>query len=191
MVDLPSNLPSKRKVLAWIAGFFIARLFWKIGRFLHHILTSVDQSKIVRHNCTPPEGYKHQEVTQQSTLELVQEKYPELVGLVEAGNLIAIQPAKMLQQLLAQQYKQRNGDEGPPGLTEEDVQELMASNNLQACMSAPVPELMFIVGTVHVRKQSGEDVKQVIKVNSTQLGSSQPRCLELVVASVYATAAVR
>lgn len=168
MVQWPSSLPSRRKVLAYIAVFFIGRLLWKLGRFIHHILTSVDQSTIVRHNCIPPDNYKHQEVTQQSTLALVSEKYPQLVGLVQSGNLIAIQPANMLKELLAKQYSEQSGEQGPPGFTEEDVQELMVSNPLQACMSAPVPQLMFIIGTVHVSKQSGEDVKKVIKVSNCQ-----------------------
>lgn len=166
MVQLPSNLPSRRKLLAYIAGLFIARLLWKLGRFIHHILTSVDKSRIVHHNCIPPDDYKHQGVTQQSTLELVRAKYPELVELVESGNLLAIQPARMLKQAIAEEYSVHDGEQGPPGLTAEEVQELVVSRPLQACMAAPVPELMFIIGTVHVRKQSGEDVKKVIKVSA-------------------------
>lgn len=162
MVQMPDSLPSKRRMLAYIAVFFIARLFWKIGKFVHHILTSVNQSSIVHHNCTPPNDYKHQPVTQQSTLALIKEKYPELVGLVESGNLIAFQPQKVLKQILDDQNKQENGHQGLT--TVEDVEQLMSSNRLQACMSAPVPELMFVLGTVHVSKQSGEDVKKLIKV---------------------------
>lgn len=166
MVAPPSSLPSKRKILAYVAGAFIARLLWKLGKFIHHILTSVDQSKILRYNCLPPKDYRHQDVVQQSTRELVKAKYPQLLSLVDSGALIAVQPANMLKQRLEKLQEEQGGNIHAPGLTQEDLEELMASSHLQACMSAPVPELMFFLGTVHVSKQSAEDVRNVLRVRN-------------------------
>lgn len=171
-MQLPTHLPSKRRLLATALVLYALRLFYKLGRWVYNVLTSVHQSKQVQHNCIPPTDYKHE--FQKESAQLVQELYPQLSDLVANGNLVALQPRKMLIAVLQQQQQShetlgsstQQQEEYSFNLSDADVQEMVASPALRACMSAEVPELLLLVGTVHVSKQSADDVRRVLRVSA-------------------------
>jgi hypothetical protein len=163
----PPKLPSTRKLLAAALLLYFGRLLYKLARWVHHVLTSVDESKQIHHNCIPPADYKPTAV-QQESLELVKQRYPELLPLVESGILVAVQPKKMLAGKLQQLQQQAGSAAGAIG-EEQAQQELYAhvaeNPALHGILVNELPELLFIVGTVHVSKQSAEQVEQVLRVS--------------------------
>eukprot|EP00882_Tetradesmus_deserticola_P009814 GHRQ01010371.1.p1 GENE.GHRQ01010371.1~~GHRQ01010371.1.p1 ORF type:complete len:278 (+),score=116.85 GHRQ01010371.1:197-1030(+) len=193
---MPSSspqLPSARKLLAAALLLYFGRLLYKLARWVHHVFTSVDESKQIHHNCIPPADYKPKEV-QQESLELVKQRYPELLPLVESGILVAVQPAKMLagrleelkrslhneagvaaamqgeqqdaaqQQVRTQQPQAAQNDVARRAVRTAKFQAQVAENPaLLAFLGTELPELLFIIGTVHVSKQSAEQVKQVLR----------------------------
>jgi hypothetical protein len=132
----------------------------------------------LHHNCIPPKDWKYTAITDTATRAYIQENFPDLLELVDQGNLVVLQPAAMLADLLQQQRKHAPQQATAaflaandaaqaaeaPSFTEEDIAELLSSPQLQHCMAERVPELLVFVGTVHVVKQSANDVTQVIKV---------------------------
>jgi hypothetical protein len=182
---------------------------------VHHVLTSVDESKQIHHNCIPPADYKPTDVEQES-LQLVKQRYPDLLPLVESGILVAVQPAKMLAgkaQKLQQSSQQRVTSAAATDSEQQTLQQQgEAQQLLQDCFPGSpcsadfvaqvaedpalhgilcrvLPELLFIVGTVHVSKQSAEQVKQVLKVSKglqdllairikSDLAAQSLRCLQ-------------
>lgn len=181
----PPKLPSTRKLLAAALLLYFGRLLYKLARWVHHVLTSVDESKKVHHNCIPPADYKPA-VVQQESLQLVKQRFPELLPLVESGILVAVQPAKMLagklqkqqagptaavdgeQQAQQEGVAQADAAEGPSSTADLHAQ-LVESPALQSLLVNELPELLFIIGTVHVSKQSAEQVKQVLRALSPSL----------------------
>jgi hypothetical protein len=151
---------SRTRVLQGVAAVILLRACWRAGRWVWRVLTSVDETVVVRHNCVPPEDWKPA-AAQTATLELVRRHHPELVDLVESGKLIAVQPAALLSDALD---AARASGSPPPALTEEQVSDVLGSPALQACLSDRPPPLLFMLGTVHVSKQSATEVERVMRV---------------------------
>jgi hypothetical protein len=193
------KLPSTRRLLAAALLLYFGRLLYKLARWVHHVLTSVDESRQVHHNCIPPADYKPTEV-QQESLQLVKERYPELLPLVENGILVAVQPAKMLAQQmkpLREAFQEQQQAHAAAAALQDEQQDSsmqqaqaaqtggahsgirlrtsvfdasfrqMVKDNpgMALMLQQELPELLFIVGTVHVSKQSAEQVKQVLRVS--------------------------
>jgi len=176
----PPRLATVAKVAA---AAIAARLVWRMGKLVYNVLTSVAPSAELQHNCIPPKDFKHSAITDASTRAFIQQRYPELMDLVDHGNIVILQPAAMLGELLKQQHQQQQPaaftaaneaaqEAEAPNFTEEDITELLSSPQLQHCLAHAVPELLVFVGTVHVAKQSAEDVTRVIK-------ALQPSCVAL------------
>jgi hypothetical protein len=174
----PPRAATVAKVVAATIG---ARILWRTGKLVYNVLTSVPPNSDLHHNCLPPKNWKHATVSEAATRAYIQQNYPELVDLVDRGNLIVLQPAAMLSELLQKQHqnKQQQQQSSPgaflaaneaalaaeaPSFSEADIAELLSSPQLQHCMANPVPQLMVLVGTVHVAKQSADDVTRVIQV---------------------------
>jgi hypothetical protein len=195
------KLPSTRKLLAAALLLYFGRLLYKLARWVHHVLTSVDESRQIHHNCIPPADYKPTQV-QQESLQLVKERYPELLPLVASGILVAVQPAKMLagqMQPLRQAFREQQQADAAAAAAEDGQQDSTAQtgaahSDIRLCKSIfdtafrlkmqddpgmgvilrrELPELLFIVGTVHVSKQSAEQVKQVLRVSQACRTSAQ------------------
>jgi hypothetical protein len=170
--------PTAATVAKVVAGAIAVRIVWRTGKLVYNILTSVPPpGSELQHSCTPPKDWKPRPETDAATRAFISAHYPELLDLVDRGNLVVLQPAAMLASLLqarqhssAQQLMQASAAGGPaqaaeaPGLSQEDIAELLISPHLQHCMAQHVPDLLVFVGTVHVAKQSADDVTQVIKV---------------------------
>jgi len=165
----PPRLATVAKVAA---AAIAARLVWRMGKLVYNVLTSVPPAADLHHNCIPPKDFKHSDA---ATRAFIQQRYPELMDLVERGNLIVLQPAAMMADLLKhQQHQQRPAafmaaneaaqEAEAPNFSEEDITELLSSPQLQHCLAQAVPEALVFVGTVHVAKQSADDVTRVIKV---------------------------
>lgn len=168
----PPRAATVAKVVAAAIG---TRILWRTGRLVYNILTSVPPAADLQHNCIPPKDWKPSSAVDAASRAYIQEHYPELMDLVDRGNLVVLQPAAMLAELLKEQHKQQQAavfmaanqaalTAEAPNFTQEDIAELLSSPHLQHCLAEAVPELLVFVGTVHVAKQSAEDVTQVIKV---------------------------
>jgi hypothetical protein len=171
--------PRAATVVKVVAAAIGVRILWRTGKLVYNVLTSVPPESDLQHNCIPPKDWKLPADSDAATRAFIQKHYPDLIGLVDKGNLVVLQPAAMLAELLQQkhQHKQRQsagflpaneaafGAEAP-SFSEADIAELLSSPHLQHCMAEAVPQLLVFVGTVHVAKQSAEDVTQVIKVGS-------------------------
>lgn len=168
--------PRAATVAKVVAGAIAARILWRTGKLVYNVLTSVPPpGSELHHSCTPPKDWKPGPETEAATRAFISQHYPELLDLVDRGNLVVLQPAAMLASLLqarqhSSQQQQLMAAGGPaqaaeaPGLSQEDIAELLSSPHLQHCMAQPAPDLLVFVGTVHVAKQSADDVTQVIKV---------------------------
>jgi hypothetical protein len=197
------KLLSTRKLLAAALLLYFGRLLYKLARWVHHVLTSVDESRQIHHKCIPPADYKPTQVQQQS-LQLVKERYPELLPLVKSGILVAVQPTKMLAgklQPLRQAFKEQQQADAAAAAAEDSQQDSSAQTGaahsgmrlrksafeealklklqdnpgMGVILRQELPELLFIVGTVHVSKQSAEQVKQVLRVSQI-CRTTAPQC---------------
>lgn len=181
--------PRAATVAKVVAGAIAARILWRTGKLVYNVLTSVPPpGSELQHSCTPPKDWKPGPETDAATRAFISQHYPELLDLVDRGNLVVLQPAAMLASLLQarqrssqQQVMAAGGAAGAaqaaeaPGLSQEDIAELLSSPHLQHCMAQPAPDLLVFVGTVHVAKQSADDVTQVIKVRGDpQAGHADP-----------------
>eukprot|EP00775_Hariotina_reticulata_P008188 gene8188-8379_t len=110
----------------------VGNQLWKVLKLIHGIFTTTDQGKRVKHNCIPPEDFRHQDMVQSDSTAIIQRYYPELADLAATGLL---EPSRIL----------------------------------DACLAAPVPEVIFLLGTVHVAQQSAEDVRKTIQAIKPQL----------------------
>lgn len=178
----PPRLATVAKVAA---AAIAARLVWRMGKLVYNVLTSVPPAADLQHNCIPPKDFKHSDA---ATRAFIQQHYPELMDLVERGNLIVLQPAAMLADLLKQKQHQQQPaaflaaneaaqEAEAPNFTEEDITELLSSPQLQHCLAQAVPEALVFVGTVHVAKQSADDVTRVIKVRAIN-GNAAAGCIQ-------------
>lgn len=175
--------PRASTVVKVVAAAVAVRLVWRCGKLVYNVLTSVPPHAALAHSCIPPKDWSMPAETDAATRAFIDQHYPDLLDLVNRGNLVALQPAAMLADLLQQQAKQRQQQQPgadfavavndaalhaaeAPSFTEEDIAELLSSPQLQHCMANPAPPLLLFVGTVHVAKQSGDDVTRVIKVGT-------------------------
>lgn len=181
------NRPTVATVAKIAAAAIAVRVTWRLGKLVYNVLTSVPPAADLPHTCIPPTDFLVSASTQKATRAFIQENYPELMDLVDRGNLVVMQPAAILAEVLAKHRAQQpcvwpvavqqapgagaaEGAEASslpadgPCFTEQEIADLLSSPQLQQCLARPLPELLVFVGTVHVAKQSADDVTKVIKV---------------------------